>query len=195
MGLSLVMQSAYLQANIPQSLPFICCGISFKGKDTKTQTSFFPRKAVRAFQLLRLKSSKGRAALKQFRTARMGERQHPGRGDEDERVGSRNRGGAGAPLPQQHLPTSRGGRGGQAAAKQPATEDLGFVHPLESPRELVRRENQPGKAQPGPKTKARTKCEPFSEAPTAQTHLAFLTQQRPAVSVKLLPFLVKTFLF
>lgn len=28
-GLSLVMQSAYLQANIPQSLPFICCGISW----------------------------------------------------------------------------------------------------------------------------------------------------------------------
>lgn len=27
-GLSLVIQSAYLQANIPQSLPFICCGIS-----------------------------------------------------------------------------------------------------------------------------------------------------------------------
>ena len=27
-GLSLLMQSAYLQANMPQSLPFICCGIS-----------------------------------------------------------------------------------------------------------------------------------------------------------------------
>ena len=27
-GLSLVIQSAYLQANMPQSLPFICCGIS-----------------------------------------------------------------------------------------------------------------------------------------------------------------------
>lgn len=39
MGLSLVMQSAYLQANIPQSLPFICCGISYN-KRTQTQASF-----------------------------------------------------------------------------------------------------------------------------------------------------------
>lgn len=39
MGLSLVMQSAYLQANIPQSLPFICCGISFKER-TRNRLSF-----------------------------------------------------------------------------------------------------------------------------------------------------------
>ena len=32
MGLSLVMYSAYLHVNIPQSLPFICCGISCKTK-------------------------------------------------------------------------------------------------------------------------------------------------------------------
>ena len=36
--------------------------------------------------------------------------------------------------------------GWESAARQPATEDLGFVHPLESPRERIHRENQPGKA-------------------------------------------------
>jgi len=181
MGLSLVMQSAYLQANIPQSLPFICCGISCNDR-TPPHTSLpeepVPRRSLQA---------KGPSQTSPGKPGPQGRAK--ARGDEGKRAGSRNHGGTGDPgltqallLPRKKSKAARQRRSGVCSPCRATTATWPSGEPAT-------------KGASGPKTKARAKGDPFSKPLPAHTYLAPLTQQRPAVRVKLFPFLVKTFLF